>query len=182
MTLAEGPARLSKLSNAHPVLRPTPRTAACLAVVSNPPSIKATRNSASFNASLAFAPRCPLYCRIRELTPTSVSCAGRADPTRPCRWRRARERPGVVPHAPVAMRTPSDQRPWSTRGQRLRIATKLSWGNRFNLVALQSRRDKSRKLEMAGQDKGLLLQRPKIEDLLALTWEHREFGPGNYRR
>ena len=45
---------------------------------------------------------------------------------RPCRWRRARERPGVVPHAPVAMRTPSDQRPWSTTGQRLPIATKVS--------------------------------------------------------
>ena len=55
-------------------------------------------------------------------------------------------------------------------------------GTAFNLVALQSRMDKSRKLEMAGQDKGLLLQRPKIEDLLALPWDHREFGPGNYRR
>ena len=181
MTLAEGPARLSKLSNAHAVLRPTPRTAACLAVVSNPPSIKATRNSESFKANLAFAPRCSLYCRICELTPASVSCADRADPTRPCRWRGARERPGVVPHAPVAMQTPSDQHPWSTRGQRLRIASKLSCGTAFNLVALQSRRDKSRKLEMAGQDKGLLLQRPKIEDLRALSWEHREFGPG-YRR
>ena len=39
-------------------------------------------------------------------------------------------------------------------------------GTAFNLVALQSRMDKSRKLEMAGQDKGLLLQRPKIEDPL----------------
>ena len=55
-------------------------------------------------------------------------------------------------------------------------------GTAFNLVALQSRMDKSRKLEMAGQDKGLVLQRPKIKDSLALPWDHREFGPGDYRR
>ena len=55
-------------------------------------------------------------------------------------------------------------------------------GTAFNLVALQSRMDKFRKLEMAGQDKGLLLQRPKIKDCLGLPWDHRGFGPGDYQR
>jgi hypothetical protein len=55
MTLAEGPALLSELSNAQAVLRHTPRTAACLAVVSHPAAINASRISASFEACLAFA-------------------------------------------------------------------------------------------------------------------------------
>jgi hypothetical protein len=55
MTLAEGPTLLSRLSNAQAVLRHTPRTAACLAVVSHPATINALRISASFEASLAFA-------------------------------------------------------------------------------------------------------------------------------
>ena len=55
-------------------------------------------------------------------------------------------------------------------------------GTAFNLVALQSRMDKFRKLEMAGQDKGLLLQRPKIKDSPGLPWDHRGFGPGDYQR
>src|SRR5262245_26237416 len=57
MTLAEGPARLSPLSTTQAVLRPNPSAAACLAIVSNPPAIKAARISASFAACLAFAPR-----------------------------------------------------------------------------------------------------------------------------
>jgi hypothetical protein len=55
MTMAVGPALLSKLSNAQAVLRDSPRTAACLAVVSHPAAINASRISASFEASLAFA-------------------------------------------------------------------------------------------------------------------------------
>ena len=57
MTIAVGPALLSKLSNAQAVLRPTPRTAACLAVVSNPAAINAARISSSFEACFAFACR-----------------------------------------------------------------------------------------------------------------------------
>jgi hypothetical protein len=64
MTLAEGPTLLSRLSNAQAVLRHTPRTAACLAVVSHPASINASRISASFEACLAFALRTACLCPI----------------------------------------------------------------------------------------------------------------------
>ena len=64
MTMAVGPARLSKLSNAQAVLRPTPRTAACLAVVSHPAAINASRISSSFEACLPFARRSFLVPRI----------------------------------------------------------------------------------------------------------------------
>jgi hypothetical protein len=73
MTLAEGPARLSLLSNAQAVLRPTPRTAACLAVVLNPAATKAARISASFEACLAFARRLLLRCRIAHPAHNFVS-------------------------------------------------------------------------------------------------------------
>jgi hypothetical protein len=62
MTIAVGPALLSKLSNAQAVLRPTPRTAACLAVVSHPAAINASRNSPIFEACFAFARRFFLLC------------------------------------------------------------------------------------------------------------------------
>ena len=64
MTLAEGPARLSLFSTAQVVLRPRPRTAACLAVVSHPAVIKAWRICASLAACLAFARRSFLVPRI----------------------------------------------------------------------------------------------------------------------
>jgi hypothetical protein len=48
-----------------------------LLIVSNPPAIKAALNSASFNACLAFAPRCSLCCRIRELTSVNRKTAAR---------------------------------------------------------------------------------------------------------
>ena len=60
-TTDEGPALLSRLSNAQAVLRPTPRTLACLAVVLQPAVINALRISASFIACRAFA-------RKRDLT------------------------------------------------------------------------------------------------------------------
>src|SRR6516164_6313327 len=50
MTLAEGPTLLSRLSTTQAVARHTPRTAACLAVVSYPAATKALRISASFAA------------------------------------------------------------------------------------------------------------------------------------
>jgi hypothetical protein len=56
MTLAEGPALVSRLSNTQAVARHTPRTAACFAVVSYPAATKASRISASFAACRAFAP------------------------------------------------------------------------------------------------------------------------------
>ena len=56
MTLAEGPALLSRLSTTQAVARHTPRTAACFAVVSYPAATKASRISASFAACRAFAP------------------------------------------------------------------------------------------------------------------------------
>jgi hypothetical protein len=55
MILAEGPARLSWLSNAHVVLRRSPRTVACLVTVSHPADTSAPRSSASFEACFAFA-------------------------------------------------------------------------------------------------------------------------------
>src|SRR5262245_50811650 len=64
ITLADGPARLSPLSTCQAVLRPTARTAACFAVVSNPPAIRAARISASFDACLAFARRILIPRRI----------------------------------------------------------------------------------------------------------------------
>ena len=64
MTFAEGPALLSELSNAQAVLRPTPMTEACLAVVSHPAAIKASRISSSFEACLALARRFFLVPRI----------------------------------------------------------------------------------------------------------------------
>src|SRR3974377_752502 len=56
MTLAEGPTLLSRLSTPQAVARHTPRTAACLAVVSYPAATKASRISASFKACRSFAP------------------------------------------------------------------------------------------------------------------------------
>jgi hypothetical protein len=61
---SEGPALLSRLSSTQAVGRETPRTAACLAVVSHPAAINASRISASFEACLAFARRFFLVCRI----------------------------------------------------------------------------------------------------------------------
>ena len=73
MTLAEGPARLSLFSTAQVLLRPRPRTADCLAVVSNPAATKAARISASFEACLAFARRLLLRCRIAHTAHKFVS-------------------------------------------------------------------------------------------------------------
>jgi hypothetical protein len=64
MILAVGPALLSRLSNAQAVLRDTPSTLACLAVVSKPPATKAARICASFEAYLAFARRFLMPCCI----------------------------------------------------------------------------------------------------------------------
>ena len=64
MTLAEGPTLLSRLNNTQAVLRHTPRTAACLAVVSYPAVTNASRISASLEACLAFARRFFLIPRI----------------------------------------------------------------------------------------------------------------------
>ena len=71
MTMAEGPARLSRLSNAQAVLRPTPRATACLAVVSHPADTKALRISAIFEAclALAFLPR-----RIAQAHKMQLNC------------------------------------------------------------------------------------------------------------
>ena len=90
MTIAVGPAILSKLSNAQAVLRPTPRTSACLAVVSHPAAINTWRISASFEACLAFA-RLFLVCRnvhpphklaalCSQKSPTSPSSVGLQGP------------------------------------------------------------------------------------------------------
>ena len=56
------------------------------------------------------------------------------------------------------------------------ILMTLAW------VLLGLEKESVRKLEMAGQDMGLLPQRPKIKDPIALPCDHPEFGPGNYRR
>jgi hypothetical protein len=53
MTVAEGPALLSRLSNAQAVLRPTPRAAACLAVVVHPADANASRIRTSFRVCLS---------------------------------------------------------------------------------------------------------------------------------
>ena len=73
MTLAEGPARLSLFSTAQVLLRPRPRTADCLAVVSKPAATKAARISASFEACLAFARPLLLRCRIAHTADKFVS-------------------------------------------------------------------------------------------------------------
>ena len=57
-------ARLSLFSTAQVLFRPTPRTADCLAVVSNPAATKVARISASFEACFAFVRRLLLRCRI----------------------------------------------------------------------------------------------------------------------
>ena len=72
MIMAEGPALLSLLSNAQVVLRHIPRTAACLAVVSQPAAIKALRISASLEVCLAFARLLLPFCRMLHPRPQKV--------------------------------------------------------------------------------------------------------------
>jgi len=78
-TFVEGPTLLSWLNNTQAVLRHTPSAAACLAAVSHPAAINASRISASFETCLAFASkrrsasssRIALFCPI--LPPSSIS-------------------------------------------------------------------------------------------------------------
>src|SRR5690348_16600850 len=64
ITLAVPPVFSSRLRKAHAVLRPRPRTVACLAVVSKPAAIKAARICASFAACLAFGLRFLMSLRM----------------------------------------------------------------------------------------------------------------------
>jgi len=61
MTMAVGPALVSRLSNTQAVARHSPRTSACLAAELYPAVINASRISASFEACLW---RFFLVCRI----------------------------------------------------------------------------------------------------------------------
>ena len=72
MIMDEGPARLSRFSNAQAVGRDTPRAMDCLAAVSKPAATNASRISASFEACLAFARRFTLLCRMAYPGPVNT--------------------------------------------------------------------------------------------------------------
>ena len=71
MMLAEGPTLLSRLRTTQAVARHTPRTSACLAVVSHPALINASRISASLEACLVFALRIASLCPILPPSPVT---------------------------------------------------------------------------------------------------------------
>ena len=88
-------ARLSLFSTAQVLLRPTPRTADCLGVVSNPAATKAARISASFEACLAFARRLLLRCRIAHTAHKFVSLLVLGSVVSGLRYSSLERRPGV---------------------------------------------------------------------------------------
>ena len=70
MTIAEGPARLSRLRSAQAVGRDTPRAMACLPAESNPSATNASRISASFDTCLRFALSRDLIADFQSVSPS----------------------------------------------------------------------------------------------------------------